>query len=381
MNGGSSPRPIDADVAQRLFDGLAARKDVRHALLAIAEGGAAPRVFVSGPARPDGPPMAPDTPFFIASVTKLFIAAAVMQLVERGQVRLDAPIAEYLPGSLVAGLHRSRGADHGGRLTVDHLLRHQSGLPDWLEDRPKGGKALIDVLFEGNDRAFSIEDVVAVARDGLVPHFAPQDLQAPRARVRYSDTNYQLLMAIVEAVTGRALHEVYVERLFRPLGLLHTWLPGHAPLAPSESPAAVFAGDREVDLPLTLASVRDLYSTGADLIAFLRALVTGAAFDDPDTGRAMRAGWRTFGFPLDPVALRQPNWPIEYARGTMRLQLPWFLDPRRRVPPIVGHTGSTGTWAFHCAEFDLYLAGTVDQATAGPVPFRFVPQLLRELGA
>lgn len=382
MDRGRTRRPFDAATAQRLFDGLTARKDVHHALLAVAEGGsAAPRVFVSGPARPDGPPMAPDTPFFIASVSKLFIAAAVMQLVEREHVRLDSPIAAYLPGSLVTGLHSSRGVDQGDRITVDHLLRHQSGLPDWLEDRPKGGKALIDVLFDGNDRAFSIEDVVAVARDGLAPHFPPQDLQAPRARVRYSDTNFQLLMAIVEAVAGKTLHEVYVERLFRPLGLHHTWLPGHEPLAPTEPPATVFAGDRAVDLPLTLASVRDLYSTGTDLITFLRALVTGAAFDDPATGHALQADWRPFGFPLDPTALRQPNWPIEYARGMMRLQLPWILDPRRRVPPIVGHTGSTGTWAFHCAEFDLYLAGTVDQATAGPVPFRFVPQLLRELAA
>ncbi len=150
---------------------------------------------------------------------------------------------------------------------------------------------------------------------------------------------------------------------------------------PSETPAAVFVGERAIEAPLALASLRDLYSTGADLVTFLRALTSGAAFDDPATARAMQEGWRRFGFPFDAAALRQPNWPIEYAMGTMRFQLPWFLDPRRRTPPVVGHTGSTGTWAFHCPEPDLYLAGTVDQATAGPLPFRFVPRLLRELTA
>lgn len=370
---------LRGEAIQRLVDGLVARKDVHHALLTVAPGDGASRTFVRGATAPGGPPMTPDTPFFVASVTKLFIAAVVLQLVERGLVRLAAPIVEYLPGTVVRGLHRLRGTDHGERLTVEQLLRHMSGLPDWLEDRPKGGRALIDVLFDGNDRSLTLEDVAAVVRDGLVPHFVPQDPRDPRARIRYSDTNFQLLMGIVEAVSGRTLHEVYVERLFRPLGLRHTWLPGHEPLAPTPPPAALLAGERTVELPLTFASVRDLYSTGNDLITFLRALVTGVVFDDPATGRAMQGDWHRFGFPRDPAALRQPNWPIEYGMGLMRFQLPWALDPRRRVPPVVGHTGSTGTWAFHCPDQDLYLAGTVDQATAGPVPFQFVPRLLREL--
>ncbi|MFO8149218.1 MAG: serine hydrolase domain-containing protein [Trueperaceae bacterium] len=382
MQAASARIRIDDGAIQRLADGLTAGKGVHHAIVAIAQGkDGAPRVYASGRARPDGPLMMPATPFFIASVTKLFIAATVFQLVERDHVQLSAPIATYLPDALVTGLHRLDGVDRGDLITVEHLLRHASGLPDWLEDRPRGGKALIDELFEGDDRTLSIEDVAATVRGGLTPRFPPQDLGSERVKVRYSDTNYQLLMAIVEAVTGRSLHEVYVERLFGPLGLVHTWLPGREPLVPSETPAAVFVGERAIEAPLALASLRDLYSTGADLVAFLRALTSGAAFDDPATARAMQDGWRRFGFPLDAAALRQPNWPIEYAMGTMRFQLPWFLDPRRRTPPVVGHTGSTGTWAFHCPELDLYLAGTVDQARAGPLPFRFVPRLLRELTA
>jgi D-alanyl-D-alanine carboxypeptidase len=199
----------------------------------------------------------------------------------------------------------------------------------------------------------------------------PRPIDAAKAQRPFDDLTarkdiHHALLAIAEG--GNAAPRVLVSGPARPDG-------------PPMAPATVFAGDRDVDLPLTLASVRDLYSTGADLITFLQALVTSAAFDDPATGQALQAVWRPFGFPLDPTAQRQPKWPIEYARGMMRLQLPWLLDPRRRVPPIVGHTGSTGTWAFHCAEFDLYLAGTVDQATAGPVPFSFVPQLLRELAA
>jgi hypothetical protein len=57
-----------------------------------------------------------------------------------------------------------------------------------------------------------------------------------------------------------------------------------------------------------------------------------------------------------------------------------MIAPFGRVPPLIGHTGSTGSWLFHCPQRDLLFAGTVDQATAGALPFRFVPKLLRALG-
>jgi hypothetical protein len=64
----------------------------------------------------------------------------------------------------------------------------------------------------------------------------------------------------------------------------------------------------------------------------------------------------------------------------MRFKLPRWATPAAAVPAVIGHTGSTGSWLFHCPELDVYLAGTVDQATAGAVPYRFVPQVLTVLG-
>jgi CubicO group peptidase (beta-lactamase class C family) len=90
--------------------------------------------------------------------------------------------------------------------------------------------------------------------------------------------------------------------------------------------------------------------------------------------------WIRFGFPLDRATLRSPQWPIEYGLGLMRFHVPRMIAPFGRVPPLIGHTGSTGSWLFHCPQRDLLFAGTVDQATAGALPFRFVPKLLRALG-
>jgi len=46
------------------------------------------------------------------------------------------------------------------------------------------------------------------------------------------------------------------------------------------------------------------------------------------------------------------------------------------MPPVLGHTGSTGCWLFYCPELDTYLAGSVNEVTAAPVPFRMVPKML-----
>lgn len=66
----------------------------------------------------------------------------------------------------------------------------------------------------------------------------------------------------------------------------------------------------------------------------------------------------------------------------VRFALPRWLTPFRRVPAVVGHTGSTGSWLFYCEELDVLLAGTVDQGTAGAVPFRqVVGPVLHAIGA
>ncbi len=141
--------------------------------------------------------------------------------------------------------------------------------------------------------------------------------------------------------------------------------------------AALHAGEAVVRLPSFLASIADMNSTCEDLLRFFRAAVGGRFFRDPCTWHRMRARWHRFSLPLDRAALRQPSWPIEYGLGVMRFRLPRLLTPFRPVPKVVGHTGSTGTWLFHAPEPDLYLAGAVSQMTAGALPFKVVPRVLR----
>jgi CubicO group peptidase (beta-lactamase class C family) len=148
----------------------------------------------------------------------------------------------------------------------------------------------------------------------------------------------------------------------------------------------LWAGDRPLEIPLMLQSSWGIYSTAEDTLTFLRALTTGAVFDDPSTLALMQQCWKRFGLPLDRAALRSPSWPIEYGLGIMRFHdpilrllghLPRVIRPMYPAPAVIGHTGSTGSWLFYCPDLDLLLSGTVDQAAAGIVPYRFVPRILQ----
>jgi CubicO group peptidase (beta-lactamase class C family) len=372
---------------QELVNGLVSRKGIQHAITAVARcDGSLRWVGAVGDANPDGTPMRPDTPFFIASVDKLFTATVILKLRERRQVDLDDSISTYLPQTLIGGLHRLSGVDYTNTITVRHLLSHTSGLADWLEDRPKGGRSLVERLIQEGDLALSIDDLFHIVRDQLSPHFPPQPVEARRQKVRYCDTNYILLIAIIEAVTGQRLHQVHEELLFRPLALRHTWLAGHSrPLEPTPEPATLWVDDRPMDIPLFFQSSWAVYSTAEDTLSFLRALIRSEVFDDPATLPLMQRRWNRFGVPLDRAALRLPSWPIEYGLGFMRFhdpllkllaRLPRVVVPIYPAPAVIGHTGSTGSWLFHCPQLNVLLAGTVDQARAGAVPYRLVPKIL-----
>lgn len=363
---------------EQLLQQLATPRSIQHAVVAVERGdGTFGWSGAVGDAHPDGTPMRPDTPIWIASVTKLYIASSVLKLHERDLIHLDAPMSTYLPQTLIGGLHRLGGVDYTEQITIHHLLGHLTGLPDYFDDRPSGGKTLIEQVIE-RDFAFTIDDTLDRVRHRLTPHFPPQPLHAPRPKVSYSDTNYQLLIAIIEVVTGRPIHAALADLLLEPLGLEYTWHPAAQP--ESVNPAMLWIDKQPLHIPLAMRSFGDLSSTADDLLKFMRVLIRGEVFDDPTTVDLMTQNWHTFGFSLNPTRT-SPGWPIQYGLGMMRFHVPRLFSLLRPTPPVIGHSGATGSWLFYCPDLDVYLAGTVDQVAAAAVPFRFVPKLLHILAS
>lgn len=362
------------------LDRLLARRDVHHVAMAVRSGdGGLDWRGARGEARPGGEAMTTDTPYFVASIDKLVTAAAVFVLDERGTLDLDGRLADYLEPALVRGLHVMHGVDRSEALTLRQLVSHTSGLADHLEDRPRGGRSLIEETLARGDLGWTVEEALASVRERLRPHFAPQDPHDPRSRAQYCDTNYLLLKTVLDAVSGRRVAAVYRELVFEPLGMRETFVVsrGDPQAERAARTATVWAGDGPLDAPVTLQSTFGMFSTLEDQLRLVRGVVSGVPFEGgAATFARMAAPFRRFGQGFDPAALRRPGWPIEYAHGVMRFELPRLLAPFKRPPAVIGHTGSTGTWAFHCPALGLELVGCVDQVRAGPLPFRSVGRWL-----
>jgi D-alanyl-D-alanine carboxypeptidase len=354
-----------------LLEGIVSRRGLHHAMLGVASGDGTRRWSgAAGAANADGPPVGPGTPFFIASITKRFIATLVLQASERGELGLDDRLVDHLPTEVTAGLHVLKGVDHTSAITIRHLLSHTSGLPDYWDRPTKGGPSLFRDLAAGRDRAWSFDDMVRMVREEHAPHFPPQDLAATRQRARYSDTGFQLLIAIVERATGQPFATLLAERILQPLGLEHTWLPGRShPTVPTDPPAPVCIKDRPLELPRLLESSNDLVSTTGDLLRFDQALVHGELFERADTTALL----------TERANLLRNMMPNRYGLGTWIFRVNRLIGPGHRPATLVGHAGATGTWLFHCPELDLHLSGSIDQATfrARSAPFRIMARVLR----
>lgn len=363
---------------------LMRKPGIHHAVISVESGDKSMSwTGVAGVAHPDGTPMTAETPFYIASISKLFTTVVMLRSYESGRLELDAPLSDYLPGELIQGLHRIKGLDYTDAITVRHLMSHTSGLPSYFDERPRRGQSLAERVMKEPDTTWDIGEVVRIARDELRPHFPPQPVDSHRQKARYSDTNFQLLGAIVESVSGLPLYEVFQRELIGPLGLTGTWSPG----APTDSqstvqPATIWAQQTPLRVHRAMASMLPdggLISTAGDLIRFMRALVAGEVFERTETFSLMQRSWNRFGLPFIAASPMAPNWPIEYGLGIMRFQMPRMFTPRRLMPAVIGHTGSTGTWLFYCPDLDLFMSGAVNQLTAAPVPYRVVPNLVRIL--
>jgi D-alanyl-D-alanine carboxypeptidase len=226
--------------------------------VAVVRDGAALTTYAAGYADVDTRDgFAPGTHVRAASITKPFVAATVLQLVAEGRVDLDAPVERYLPG-------RIRGDGFTGEIvTVRHLLRHQSGLPEYFDPRTPvpTGPVTADQQLE-----------MALAKPAQFP---------AGTAMKYTNTNYVVAGMLIEAVTGAPAADEVTRRVIAPLGLRDTYFPapGDTGLRTPFAHGYELVDGRRADVTAFNASAAgmsgSLVSTSEDMSAFITALLDG----------------------------------------------------------------------------------------------------------
>ena len=157
--------------------------------------------------------MQPDSQFGIASGTKPIIAAQVIQLVEAGEISLDAPATDYLPADFTFD---TNGA------TIRQLLSHRSGIPDWYSD------AMEERVATDRSRVWELDELLALVGATRRPVGVTHE---------YADTNYNLLGLVIERVRQRPLVEVLRNGVLRVDGTERLiYQPDEAPTDPTAMP-------------------------------------------------------------------------------------------------------------------------------------------------
>jgi uncharacterized protein YbbC (DUF1343 family)/CubicO group peptidase (beta-lactamase class C family) len=274
------------------------------------------KAFGSRAIEPHREPMTVDTIFDLASLTKVLVTTtAVMQLMEQGKVRLNDPVAKYLPEFAQNGKED---------ITVRQLLVHFSGLaPDLDLAQQVNGK-----VWEGKETAYRMA-------------FEAKPETSPGAALVYSDINFIVLGALVEKVTGETLDSYAAAHIFAPLKMTETrYLPPaswKARIAPTEEDENKKMLRGVVHDPTArrmggVAGNAGVFGTADDLAKFAQALLIGGA-----------------GV-LSPLAVEKMTTPQQPPTATSLRGFGWDIDSpysanRGDLLPVgsYGHTGFTGT--------------------------------------
>ncbi|WP_010268190.1 serine hydrolase domain-containing protein [Paenibacillus senegalensis] len=311
----------------------------------------------------DEVPAHPNQPYHTASVGKTFTSVILAMLVEKGAAKFDDPIANYLPPDLVRGLHVFKGQDYTSSIQIKHLLSNTSGIPDYFEDKPKQGKALMEEILENPSRFWTPQETIHWSKEHLSPHFPPGK------KVRYTDTGYNLLGLIIEAITSKPFYEVLHDYLFTPLKMDHTYLSHYSePAVKTDHPVAnIYMDELKINVE-EYRSFSSFYSGGQtvstleDQLLFMKALVSHQIIQK-ETLETMKQ-WKRMWLGMD------------YGYGLMRTRLIPFTDKYTGW----GHFGASGTSMLYFPSLDVYIIGGFNQTAYRSKSMTFIfTHVLRKL--
>lgn len=244
-------------------------------------------------------PLKPNHAINLASVTKPLTATVILQLIQEGKLALHDTITQYLPEL----------PEHYSRITIQHLLAHQSGLSQYYY--------YCDHLMEDRTKLIYNDTVLCVINFHNPGHYYP-----PGKKFNYCNTNYLLLASIIENIEQKPYHQTLKHRIFDPLGMNDSFVFDHTKDNLPDN--LVFGHTKwnkifDFDYLDGIVGDKGLFSTAKDLLKFDNAINNGKLLPDSIWQIATQAQSR-----------------VRYSKS---YGLGWRLKFNKKLGKVIYHTG------------------------------------------
>jgi len=299
-------------------------------------------------------PLSMDTVFGIASVTKSFTCAAIMQLQEAGKLSVTDPVVRYLPE------FRFLDDEMTNAITIEHFMAHTPGMPPlpYLDGAMKRSleqdPAILGTEAEEELKTVPYLDTYEEVLDAI-GKWEGTALGAPGTAFSYNNDGYGLLGAIIERVSNMSYEQYLTEHILDPLGMTRTVFAVED-LADSEDVTTLYTrkkidGNEQViaaplwhDAP-AMRACGFLKSTARDLMAYLEMFRTGgeapagvlsrASIQQMTAPHARCDGYRSYGYGL----MISPAFPggalIEHGGSLKGISSHVFVQPQTGLSGVV----------------------------------------------
>ncbi|MEK9599602.1 MAG: serine hydrolase domain-containing protein [Pontimonas sp.] len=294
-------------------------------------------------------------PLALTGITKLFTLAMILREIDRGALSLDTTLGEVLPADTVRGLCVVGTDDHSFSITIENLLRHQSGIVDYMRPGRHSQRSLEQQFLE-HDRPWTLDQALEIVR-----HYPGIHVPGQSSRAHLSSTNHLLLGAVLQETTGMNFEQLIQLRVVGSLGLSNTYVFSSEHFDKYFTLSPIHSGSRVIRIPQALASScadGAIISTPQDTLTFSRAFWNGEIFRD---------SWL-------------PQLGLGHAKceKSLRMGLGMMVAPARRgKPPIVGYSGIAGCAVGVDVDKGHHAFLTTFQWSSPPSSFAAVASLLQ----
>ena len=295
-----------------------------------------------------------NSPLLMASITKLFTTTCILILLEQEKLDLSDKISKYFDKCVLSGIHVYNGRDYSLELTISDLLFQTSGLPDvYLE-----GKVSVKNKVIQDDFYITFSDMI-----DMVKHLKPHFEASKKGKAYYADINFDILGEIIVKVSGFKLSQAYKKYIFEPLGLSNTYLPQNEN---DEIPQIYYMNQviHRPKLVISCGASGGCITNAHELMIFIKAFFGGKLFN-----KSIFNSLSIYN------KLQSSMGPIYYGGGYMQIPLNGVNNLFMGKGELVGHSGSTGSFAFYYPMRDLFFVGDLNQMANPSLPIRISMQL------